>query len=209
MSHRIVGLTGGIGSGKSEAAECFAALGAAIVDTDAIAHELTGPHGGGMAALEAEFGKAVVAVDGRLDRALMRRLAFDDPGVRQRLEGILHPLIRAQAEARCRSALATGAPYVVLVVPLLIESGDYRHRMDRVVVVDCDDEARISRVMARSGLTRAEVERIMGAQAGREDRLTAADDVIDNSGDLDDLARQVAELHRRYLADIANTTATG
>jgi dephospho-CoA kinase len=209
MNHRVVGLTGGIGSGKSAAADCFAALGAVIVDADAIAHELTVPGGGAMAALEAEFGKAVVATDGRLDRALMRRLAFDDPGVRQRLEGILHPLIRAQADLRSRSALAAGAPYVVLVVPLLIESGDYRHRIDRVVVVDCDDEARISRVMARSGLTRAEVERIMGAQAGREDRLAAADDVIDNSSDLDNLARQVAELHHRYLADIAKTKATG
>lgn len=209
MSHRIVGLTGGIGSGKSAAADCFAALGAAIVDTDAIAHELTGPDGGGMAALEAEFGKAVVAADGRLDRALMRRLAFADPGVRQRLEAILHPLIRAQAEVRCRSALATGAPYVILVVPLLVEAGDYRHRVDRVIVVDCDDEARIARVMARSGLTRAEVERIMGAQIGREERLAAADDVIDNGGTLDDLARQVADLNHDFRAEFAKTKPTG
>jgi dephospho-CoA kinase len=209
MSHRIIGLTGGIGSGKSAAADCFAALGAAIVDADAIAHELTVPGGGAMAPIEAEFGKAVVAADGRLDRALMRRLAFDDPGVRQRLEGILHPLIRAQAEAHCGSALAAGAPYVVLVVPLLVESGDYRHRVDRVVVVDCDDQARIARVMARSGLTRAEVDLIMGAQIGREARLAAADDVIDNSGTFDDLARQVAELHRCYLADFAKTRVTG
>jgi dephospho-CoA kinase len=209
MSHRIVGLTGGIGSGKSAAAECFAALGAAIVDTDAIAHELTGPGGAAMAAIEAEFGKAVVAVDGRLDRALMRRLAFDDPGVRQRLEGILHPLIRAQAELRCHAALASGVPYVVLVVPLLVEAGDYRHRVDRVVVVDCDDEARIARVMARSGLTRAEVERIMGAQISREERLAAADDVIDNGGTLDDLARQVADLNHGYRAEFAKTRPTG
>ncbi|MBI4997275.1 MAG: dephospho-CoA kinase [Rhodocyclales bacterium] len=209
MIHRIVGLTGGIGSGKSAAAECFAALGAAVVDTDAIAHELTGPDGGAMAAIETEFGKAVVATDGRLDRALMRRLAFEDPGVRQRLEGILHPLIRAQAEVRSRSALAGGAPYVILVVPLLVEAGDYRHRVDRVIVVDCDDEARVARVMARSGLTRAEVERIMGAQIGRQERLAAADDVIDNGGTFDDLAGQVAQLHRRYLADIAKTRPTG
>lgn len=209
MIHRIVGLTGGIGSGKSAAADCFAALGAAIVDADAIAHDLTGPGGGAMAAIESEFGKAVVAADGRLDRALMRRLAFADPGVRQRLEDILHPLIRVQADVRCRNALAAGAPYVILVVPLLVESGDYRHRVDRVIVVDCDDEARIARVMARSGLTRAEVERIMGAQAGRDVRLAAADDIVDNGGSLDDLASQVAEIHRRYLADIAKTRPTG
>lgn len=209
MKHRIVGLTGGIGSGKSAAADCFAALGAAIVDADAIAHELTAPGGGAMAALEAEFGKAVVAADGRLDRALMRRLAFDDPGVRQRLEAILHPLIRAQAEIRCRAALAGGAPYVVLVVPLLVESGDYRQRVDRVVVVDCGDDIRIARVMARSGLTRAEVDLIMGAQVGREERLAAADDIVANGGSFDDLARQVAELHRRYVADFAKTPATG
>jgi dephospho-CoA kinase len=209
VSHRIVGLTGGIGSGKSAAADCFAALGAAIVDTDAIAHELTGPDGGAMAAIETEFGKAVIAADGRLDRALMRRLAFEDPGVRQRLEAILHPLIRAQAELRCRSALAGGAPYVVLVVPLLIESGAYRDRLDRVIVVDCDDEVRIERVMARSGLTRAEVQRIMGAQIGREERLAVADDVIDNAGTLDDLARQVADLNHDYRADFAKTKPTG
>jgi dephospho-CoA kinase len=209
INRRVVGLTGGIGSGKSVAAEYFAALGAAVVDTDAIAHELTGPGGAAMAALEAEFGKVVVAADGRLDRALMRRLAFDDPGVRQRLEAILHPLIRAQADVRCDEALASGAPYVVLVVPLLIESGDYRQRLVRVVVVDCDDDTRIARVMARSGLTRVEVERIMGVQAGREARLAAADDIIENQGNLDDLARQVAELHRDYVANFAKSTATG
>lgn len=209
MSRAIVGLTGGIGSGKSAAAEYFATLGATIVDADAIAHELTAPGGGAMAALTAEFGKAVVAADGRLDRALMRRLAFSDPGARQRLEAILHPLIRTQAEARCQKALASGATYVVLVVPLLIESGEYRQRVARVLVVDCEDDIRIARVMARSGLTRAEVDGIMGAQAGREARLAAADDVIDNSGNLDDLARQVAELHHRYVVDFAKTKSTG
>lgn len=209
MSSAIVGLTGGIGSGKSAAADYFATLGAAIVDADVIAHELTAPGGGAMVALEAEFGKAVVAADGRLDRALMRHLAFADPGARQRLEAILHPLIQTQAEARCQKALASGAPYVVLVVPLLIESGGYRQRVARVLVVDCEDDIRIARVMARSGLTRAEVDRIMGAQAGREARLAAADDVIDNGGNLDDLAKQVAELHHRYLADFAKIKPTG
>lgn len=209
VTARIVGLTGGIGSGKSAAADCFAALGAAIVDTDAIAHELTGPGGGAMAAIEEEFGKPVVAADGRLDRAVMRRLAFEDPDVRQRLEGILHPLIRAQAERRCLAALAAGAPYVVLVVPLLVESGSYRSRVARVVVVDCEDETRIARVAARSGLARDEILRIMEVQASRQERLAIADDVIRNDGSLDDLGRQVAELHGHYLKEMAKIPATG
>lgn len=209
VTARIVGLTGGIGSGKSAAADRFAALGAAVVDTDAIAHELTGPGGGAMAAIEEEFGKPVVAADGRLDRAVMRRLAFEDPDVRQRLEGILHPLIRAQAERRCLEALASGAPYVVLVVPLLAESGSYRDRIARVVAIDCDDEIRIARVAARSGLARDEILRIMEVQAGRQARLAMADDVIRNEGSLDELERQVAELHRLYLKEMAKIPATG
>jgi dephospho-CoA kinase len=205
----IIGLTGGIGSGKSAAAECFAALGATVVDTDAIAHELTAPGGAAIPLLQSAFGRSAMAVDGSLDRATMRRRAFSDPETRKRLEGILHPMIRARADSRCREALAAGAPYVVLVVPLLVESGDYRRRVGRVVVVDCDDEIRIGRVMERSGLPRADVERIMAAQASREARLAAADDIIDNNGSRDRLAAQVAELHRRYLADFAETPATG
>ena len=193
----IVGLTGGIGSGKSAVADCFSRLGAAVVDTDAIAHELTRPGGAAMAHIRAAFGEAVVAADGSLDRAAMRRLAFSDPAARKRLEAILHPLIRAESDRRCRAAL-TAAPYVVLVVPLLVESGDYRRRVDRVLVVDCDDETRIGRVMSRSGLARAEVQAIMAAQAGRDERLACADDVLDNGGDLAQLQERVAELHRRY-----------
>ncbi len=196
----IVGLTGGIGSGKSAVADAFAALGVPVVDADAIAHELTAPNGGAMAAIRTEFGEAVVAVDGRLDRALMRRLAFADADVRLRLEGILHPLIRLEGERRCQVALGAGAPYVVLVVPLLVESGDYRQRIGRVLVVRCADDIRISRVMARSGLSRAEVEAIMAAQAGDPERVAAADDIIDNSGSLVDLAAGVGQLHARYLA---------
>jgi dephospho-CoA kinase len=193
----IVGLTGGIGSGKSAAAAMFAELGAAVVDTDAIAHELTGPAGEAMPAIRQAFGDAVVAADGRLDRTAMRRLAFADADARRRLEAILHPLIRAEGDIRCRTALAAGAPYAVLVVPLLVESGDYRRRVDRVVVVDCDDETRARRVMERSGLSRSEVAVIMAAQIGRSARLAAADDVIGNDGGLDDLRRQVASLHGR------------
>lgn len=200
MSGLVVGLTGGIGSGKSAAAERFAALGAAVVDTDAIAHELTAPAGAALAALRAAFGDGVVAADGRLDRAAMRALVFADPLARHRLEAILHPLIRAEAERRTAAALAAGAPYVVLVVPLLVESGDYRQRVGRVVVVECDEETRIDRVVSRSGLEPDEVRRIMAAQASPEARRQAADDLIDNGGDQDLLRRQVDELHRRYLS---------
>jgi dephospho-CoA kinase len=194
----VVGLTGGIGSGKSAAAAAFAALGAAIVDTDAIAHELTGPRGSVMPAIREAFGKAVLTADGALDRGAMRALAFTVPAARQRLEAILHPLIRGESERLI--AVHANAPYIVLVVPLLVESGDYRHRVDRVAVVDCDDEVRIRRVIARNGLARTEIERIVAAQAGREQRLAAADDVIENSGTPADLRKRVAVLDGQYRA---------
>ncbi len=196
----IVGLTGGIGSGKSAVADRFAALGIPVIDADVIAHELTGPDGAAMAAIRAAFGDEVVAADGRLDRAAMRRQAFADADARRRLEAILHPMIRLEGERRSRAALAAGAPYVILVVPLLVESGGYRDRVDRVLVVSCANDVRIARVAARSGLSRAEVEAIMAAQASDAERLAAADDVIDNGGSLADLAERVAQLHSRYLA---------
>lgn len=199
MSGLVVGLTGGIGSGKSAAADAFAALGAAIVDTDDISRALTGVGGAALPAVRAAFGDTALAADGSLDRQAMRALVFVDAAARQRLEAILHPRIRVEAERRCASALAGGAPYVVLVVPLLVESGGYRAGMARVAVVDCDEEMQIARVMARNGLSRAEVERIMGAQASRAERRAAADDIIDNGGDRAHLRRQVEALHRRYL----------
>lgn len=196
MSTYIVGLTGGIGSGKSAAAECFRQHGIEIVDADAVAHELTGPQGAAMAAIAAAFGPQVVAANGALDRAAMRQLAFADPAARQRLEQILHPVIRRTCAARCAAAVS---PYALLVVPLLIESGIYRQRCQRLVVVDCPEETQIARVMTRSGLARAEIERIMAAQASRAERLAAADDVIDNSGAVAALAPQIAALHAKYL----------
>lgn len=190
-----VGLTGGIGSGKSVVADAFAALGAAIIDTDVIARELTGPRGVAMPAILDEFGTAVITPEGALDRAAMRRLAFNDADARRRLEAILHPLIRAGSELQ---ALAAATPYVVVVVPLLIESGNHKKRVDRVLVVDCDEETQIRRVIARSGLERKEIKRIMAAQASRRVRLAAADDVIDNEGSLEQLAARVAELDVIY-----------
>lgn len=197
----VVGLTGGIGSGKSAAADIFAELGASVVDTDAIAHELTGPRGAAMTAIVAAFGTEVVAADGSLDRAAMRRLVFADAQARKRLEAILHPLIRAEAQRRC--AAATGA-YAVQVVPLLIEAGGYRERAARIAVVDCSEETQVARVVARNALPADEVRRIMAAQASRAQRLAAADDVIDNEGDLAALRRQVEKLHRAYLKLAAN-----
>lgn len=195
----IVGLTGGIGSGKSAAAERFAELGAAVVDTDAIAHELTRPGGAAIGPIRAAFGNGVITPEGALDRGAMRRLVFRDAEAKGRLEAILHPMIRAETDRRARAALAAGAPYIVLVVPLLVESGSYRRRVNRVAVVDCGEETQVRRVVARSGLAPEEVRAIMAAQASRARRLEAADDVIDNEGDLAALRAQVDALHRKYL----------
>ena len=195
----IVGLTGGIGSGKSAATDRFAALGASVVDTDRIAHELTAPGGGAIEAIHVAFGDAMIAPDGRLDRAAMRALAFREPDARRRLEAILHPMIRAEGERLIADCLRT-SPYAILMVPLLVESGDYRRRVDRVAVVDCAEETQVARVMSRNGLARAEVERILAAQASRAERLAAADDIIDNDGALADLAPRVAALHAEYSA---------
>lgn len=197
----IVGLTGGIGSGKSAAAEAFARLGAAIVDADAIAHQLTGPGGAAIPALRARFGDAFIDASGALDRRRMRDLVFREPARRKELEAVLHPMIRAESERQTAAAWsASAAPYVLHVVPLLIESPDYRQRVDRVLVVDVPEPVQVARVMQRSGLAEDEVRRIIASQIPREKRLAAADDVIDNSGTIDALQQQVRALHERYLA---------
>lgn len=195
----IVGLTGGIGSGKSTVADLFAERGAALVDTDCIAHELTGPQGLAMPAIVAAFGATVRRADGALDRAAMRRRVFDDPASKARLEAILHPLIRAESDARCAAAHA--APYVLLVVPLLVESGSasYRERADRILLVDCDEATQVARVMARSGLSADEVRAIMATQATRAARQAIADDFVFNDDGLAALIPQVERLHRKYL----------
>lgn len=193
----IVGLTGSIGSGKSAAAERFAALGAAVVDTDAIAHELTGSGGDAIAGIREQFGDTLIDRTGALDRAAMRALVFADPVARKRLEAILHPLIRAESARRCRAA---ATPYVVLAVPLLIESGHWQQRCDRICVIDCPEDEQVRRVIARSGLSAEQVRAIMVTQATRKTRLAAADDIVDNSGDLAALHRQIDALHDRYLA---------
>lgn len=195
-----VGLTGGIGCGKTTVADLFAARGASIVDTDQIAHVLTAPHGAAMPALLDEFGAGFATPDGALDRAKMRALVFADPGARARLEAILHPRIR---EATAAAALLATGPYVIFVVPLLIESGSWRERVTRILAIDCPEAVQVARVMARNGLDEAQVRAIMAAQATRAERLAAADDVILNDAGVEALLPQVERLHAEYLVEAA------
>jgi dephospho-CoA kinase len=192
-----VGLTGGIGCGKTTVADMFAERGASVIDTDHIAHMLTAPNGAAMPALLAEFGAGFATPEGALDRARMRALVFADPAARTRLEAILHPRIR---EATAAAALMATGAYVIFAVPLLIESGSWRDRVTRVLAVDCSEATQVARVMARNALPEAQVRAIMAAQVTREQRLAAADDVIDNDDGLDTLVLQVERLHAEYLA---------
>jgi dephospho-CoA kinase len=189
-----IGLTGGIGSGKTRVADLFAEWGAAVIDTDVIAHDLTSPGGAAMEAIRHEFGPDVISPTGALDRQAMRDLVFESPEARQRLESIIHPMISSVTQKR--AAAAQGC-YLVFVVPLLVESGRWHDRVDRICVVDCDPETQISRVQARSGLTPEAIARIMSAQASRESRLAVADDVIVNDGhtSFDELVRRAREVH--------------
>jgi len=190
-----VGLTGGIGCGKTTVADRFAELGAAVIDTDVIAHSLTAPHGAAMPALLAEFGDDFATLDGALDRAKMRALVFTDATARARLEAILHPRIR---EATAAAAAIASGDYVIFVVPLLIESGSWRERVTRVLAIDCPEEIQVARVMARSGISEEQVRAIMAAQVTREQRRAAADDIILNDAGLDALYPQIELLHAMY-----------
>jgi dephospho-CoA kinase len=192
-----VGLSGGVGSGKSTAASLFADLGAALVDTDLIAHALTAAAGAAMPAIAAEFGGTVVAADGSLDRGAMRSRVFADGAARQRLEAILHPLIHSEA---LRQVAAAQTPYVILVIPLLVETlASYRHDLDRIAVVDCDEAQQIERTARRPGVSRAQAQAILAAQSPRAARLAIADDIIDNRADIAELETQVGKLHQFYL----------
>jgi dephospho-CoA kinase len=192
----IVGLTGGIGSGKSTAGQVFEELGTTVIDTDALAHALTGAGGAAIEPIRAAFGADYVTPDGALDRARMRELVYADAAKKRLLESILHPMIRSQTSELVQAA--RGA-YVILMIPLLIESHDYRGRCQRILVVDCPEGLQVERVMARSGLAADQVRAIMANQVTRSVRLAAADDVIDNSQHPAQLRRQVEALHARYL----------
>lgn len=191
-----VGLTGGIGSGKSMAAALFARLGAEVIDTDLLSRELVEPGQPALAEIAAAFGKAVLDGAGRLDRAALAARVFDQPEARRRLEAILHPRIRDAMLAR---AAASTAPYVVCVIPLLVETGQ-QALVDRVLVVDAPEAVQRTRVAARDGMDPQRIARIMQVQVDRATRLAAADDVIENESDLAALEAAVAALHRRYLA---------
>lgn len=199
MPVRSIGLTGGIGSGKSTVAQACVALGAHLIDTDAISRALTAPGGEAIPPLRSHFGAAAIAADGSLDRAWMRDHAFGDVGVRHALEGILHPLIASHTQAQ---AVRAPAPQpIVFDVPLLVESGRWRHRVDRVLVVDASTERQVERVVQRSGWDPASVERVIAQQASRADRRAAADAVIDNDADgLAALHQQLAVLWARWFS---------
>jgi len=194
---RAVGLTGGIGSGKSTAAGFLAQLGASVIDADEISRSLTAAGGGALGPLREAFGEAMVPPGGALDRNAMRALAFSDAAARARLEAILHPLVR---EACARRIAEAAGPYAVLVVPLLFESGSYAGRLDRVIVVDLDESLQVRRTVARSGLTPEDVRAIMAAQWPRWRRLQAADEVLWNGGDPGQLQAQCERLHARLCA---------
>jgi dephospho-CoA kinase len=197
----IVGLTGGIGSGKSTVADAFAALGIDVTDADRLAHAVTAVGEPGYVAILKSFGPGFASPDGTLDRGRLRRHVFDDGAARERLESILHPLIR---EAARREVATWTGNYGLLVVPLLIERGNLSG-VDRILVVDCPEEEQVRRVVARSGLTAAEVRAIMATQLSRAARLARADDVLDNAGPASAIASRVAELDRSYREYAAAT----
>lgn len=190
-----VGLTGGIASGKSAVASFFATLGVPVIDTDEIARAVVTPGEPLLARIVERFGPEVLSAGGALDRRRLRDIVFADAGARADLERLLHPAIRAEMERR--SAVA-GGPYQVIAIPLLVET-NARGNLDRVLVVDCSEELQLRRLQARDGATRAQAEAILAAQATRERRLAAADDVISNEGELSALRDQVERLHARYL----------
>jgi dephospho-CoA kinase len=190
-----VALTGGIASGKSTVADLFAALGVPVIDTDVIARQVVEPGQPALAAVIAAFGPEVLDVDGRLDRRRMRAQIFADPVARQRLESILHPAIRAEMERQSREA---GGPYQVLVIPLLTE-GRRRDHVDRVLLVDVPESLQVERLVLRDGVSLEQARASLAAQATRTDRLAMADDVVRNTGPVDELQGQVARLHQRYL----------
>ena len=195
MAAFVVGLTGGIASGKSTVAEYFAALGAPVIDADAVAREVVAPGEPALAQLVAAFGEDILTSEGELDRARLREAAFSDDGHRRQLEAILHPAIGERMQQRIVEA---DSPYVIQMVPLLVETGAH-HLVDRVLVVDAPESTQIERVTARDGVPAEQAEAILRAQADRDHRLAHADDVILNDGDPDHLAQWVSELHHAYM----------
>lgn len=199
MAALRLGLTGGIGSGKSTVAHMLSQAGAAHMDADAIARSVTAPGGGAITAIRQTFGDGLIGADGALDRDVMRALAFADPAAKKRLEAIIHPLVGREAARQARQAVDEGSRLLVFDIPLLVESGRWRQQLDRILVIDCEPATQIARVVARSGITREAVQAIIAAQAPRALRLAAADCVICNDAiTLEELGRQTRQLAQRF-----------
>ncbi len=191
-----IGLTGGIGSGKSAVCERFTKLGAPVIDTDTIARDLVKPGEPALLQIAELFGEEVIQANGSLDRARMRELVFIDEAKRAQLEALLHPLIRQEMQ---RQIALLKTPYVILAIPLLIEKG-WQQQLDRVLVVDCSEALQRERALKRDGSSPQTIDAIIASQVGRDERLAAADDIIDNNGSIEALQGQVEALHRHYLA---------
>ncbi len=192
-----IGLTGGIGSGKSEVAEIFNQLGVPVIDADIIAHEVVEPGTKALSEIIATFGETILTSEGTLDRAKLAGIVFNKPDMKQQLESIIHPRVREQIKAF--KAAHKNEPYIIVVIPLLLESGQ-RDLVDRVLVVNAAETVRIQRVLARDGRSEEQIRSIIHNQANDEQRRAAADDNIDNSGSLDDLMTSVRKLHQQYIS---------
>jgi len=195
----LIGLTGGIGSGKTTVSDLLAQLGAGVIDTDLIAHHITAPGGCAISPIQTYFGADFIDSNGALDRSKMRSLVFQNLDAKKALEAITHPLIKQETIKLAKQLAEDGFPYLVFVVPLLVESGNWKGQIDHLVVVDCPEELQIERVMQRSNLSRAEVMGILKAQATRQERLAVADTVIENQGKHTELHETVEQLHQKIL----------
>lgn len=199
MAALRLGLTGGIGSGKSTVSEFLVGQGATLIDADTISRATTSVKGTAIPQIAATFGPSVIDDQGALNRDAMRAIVFSDPGAKARLESIIHPLVGLEIAAQAHQAQNVGAVLIVFDIPLLVESGHWRSRLDRVLVIDCEESTQLTRVCARSGLARADVEKIIATQAPRDRRLAAADMVIYNDGlTLDQLSRECREIASRF-----------
>ena len=194
-----VGLTGGVGSGKSTIASMLSDFGAALVDADVIAHQLTNTGGAAIEPLRDSFGAEAIAIDGSLDRAYMRARVFSDAALRTKLEALLHPMIRTAMREASNRLVSDGVAYVVQVVPLLVEGRRWRDYADRILLIDCSAATQLARISARVGIDQVTATKIIAAQATRVERLAVADDVLVNEAALDQIASRVERLHRTYL----------
>lgn len=194
---RVVALTGGIGSGKSEAAQIFAALGVPVTDVDAISHQLTAAHQPLINVLATHFGNQYITADGALDRKAMRNLVFSDQQALVTLNAILHPAIYAEAIKRLHQHAS--APYQILVIPLLFESPRYLPHINRTLVIDCDEKKQIERVKSRNNLPESQIMQIIAAQTPRKKRLALADDIIENNGSVEELHEKISAIHKKYI----------